>query len=66
MTKSSLRLPRYRTVVYIDKSFGDRGRDIELYRMTGNRSERNRIEWNGMEIGHKSEWNKIEKRGKDE
>ena len=45
LTKSSLRLPINRTVVYIYRGFSDHGRDIKSYRTTENRSERNQIEW---------------------
>jgi hypothetical protein len=60
LTKSSLRLPNDRTVVYIHRGLRDHEQDMETNRIAKNRSEANGMEWRNDE----SEWNHIERQRK--
>ena len=60
LTKSSLRLPNSRTVVYIHRGLQDHKQEIET-----DRTVKSRNEAKGMESkSDESEWNRIEKQRK--
>ena len=51
LTKSSLRLPSNRTVVYIYRGSTDHEHNTERDRMSRNRNEENRMEWKELRVG---------------
>ena len=62
LTKSSLRLPINRTVVYIQQDSEDHEWEIEMRGKTRNRSEENRRETKGITSTSRTRKNKMRKR----